>query len=174
MTTGFRISELRFGCWNIHGLFKNFGGFKYSKLHDDYVQDIIMSNHIFGLVETHHTGKEASDLYVKGFHNYSVCREKNKKKASGGICVFVKNELRAGVCKVPYVGSELLCLKLKKDFFHLNNDIYLTVCYCAPSNSTVLRRLDIDIYEQLSDALSEFANKGDLILTPEQVADPIF
>jgi hypothetical protein len=47
----------------------------------------------------------------------------------------------------------------------LVNDIYLVFSYCAPSNSVVLQRAGMDVFDDLTKLLSECNNSGDLILT---------
>ena len=76
-------------------------------------------------METHHIASQATDLHINGYQNFSVCRKKNKNKASGGLVVYVRKEIRPGVSKIPRGGTESICLKLKKEFFGLTNDIFL-------------------------------------------------
>ena len=59
-------------------------------------------------------------------------------------------------------GSETLWIKLDCDFFNLRKDIYCCFVYAAPGNSPYLRRLDIDIFENLSSETSEFEGQGSL------------
>ena len=100
------VAELKVACWNIRGIFKRIHGFKYSKLNDQNVLDVLTANHIFGLVESHHTASQIADLHVAGFKNFNVCRPKTKNKASGGISVYIREELRPGISKIPRPGAE--------------------------------------------------------------------
>ena len=72
MRTHFQISEVRIGCWNIHGIYHRIGGFQYNKLNSQYVRNIIEKRHIFCLMETHHIASQAADLHLDGFHNFSI------------------------------------------------------------------------------------------------------
>ena len=79
--------------------------------------------------------------------------------------MYIRDDISQGVQKVPRGGSENICLKLRKDFFSLRNDIYLVFSYCAPSNSEVIRRAGLDVYDDLTSLLSECNTKGDLLVT---------
>ena len=61
-------------------------------------------------------------------------------------------------------GTEFICLKLKKEFFQLVNDIFIIYSYCAPSTSAVLQRAGIDIFDDLGNLLSDYINQGDIIV----------
>ena len=162
------ISELKVGCWNLNGIFRRINGFRYNKLDNEYCSRLLQSHHIFGITESHHLSTEIHELHQSGYTCYNACRPKSMKKGnkvSGGLAVFIRDDIRQGVQKVPRGGSENICLKLRKDFFSLRNDIYLVFSYCAPSNSEVIRRAGIDVYDDLTSLLSECNTKGDLLVT---------
>ena len=100
------LDELSVGFWNIHGLFKNIGGFKYNKLKDPYVDSLVRSTHIFGLAETHHLASDIDSLYLQDYVCFNNCAKKYYKtgRPSGGLSVHVKKHLRSGVLKVPTSG----------------------------------------------------------------------
>ena len=50
----FSMSNLSIMSYNIHGLFSNVNGFRYSKLESPYFLDVIKDVLLFGLIETHH------------------------------------------------------------------------------------------------------------------------
>ena len=162
------LSELHIGCWNINGIFKRINGFRYNKLHDNYILGLLQNHHIFGFIESHHMSSEIHELNVNGFICFNACRPKKMQKGSkvsGGLSVYVRDYLRPGVQKIPRAGSESICLKLKKDFFSLKNDIFLVFSYCGPSNSQVLQRAGMDVYDDLNNLLAQCADSGDIILT---------
>ena len=116
-------------------------------------------NQIFGLIETHHLSTEDAFLHINGYKCFNVCRPK-VKKSSGGLAVYVDNNMRAGVSKMPSSGTESIILKLKKEFFGLDTDIYVCFAYCVPYNSPVLgwNYLTSDIFEDLELKLSQFSS----------------
>ena len=162
------ISELKVGSWNINGVFKRLNGFRYNKLQNEYCVRLLQSHHIFGIIETHHLANEIHELHVSGYNCFNTCRPKSMQissKVSGGLAVYVRDDIRRGVQKLSKGGSENICLKLNKEFFSTINDIYLVFSYCGPSNSQVIRRARLDVYDDLSQLLSEWANMGDLLVT---------
>ena len=72
---------------------------------------------LFGLVESHHTADNISQLAIVNFKCFQVCRKKlSKGRKSGGICVYVHESISRGVKKIPTSGSESIMIKLDKDF----------------------------------------------------------
>ena len=56
--------------------------------------------------------------------------------------------------------------QVKKEFFNLQNDIYLCFAYCVPASSKVLQRdfMPDDVYDSLDGQLAEYSAPGELIL----------
>ena len=132
----FHLSEININCWNIRGIWKRLNSFRYNKLNDPYVQQIVRKHKLFGLIETHHLSTEDAFLHIDGYKCFNICRPKGKK-ALGGLAVYVDNSIRAGVTKMPISGTESIILKLKKEFFGLDADIFVCFAYCVPYNSPV-------------------------------------
>ena len=123
------LSQINLQAWNIKGIFQRINSFRYNKLNDIYVRDLLLKNKVFGLLETHHTSKEIGDLdCFPEYKVFNLCRPQTKNKhfkASRGIAVYIHESLRPGILKVPYPGTESLWLKFKTEFFGL-----LVVRYC--------------------------------------------
>ena len=163
----YKLSEIGIISYNIHGIFYNLNNFRYNKLGHPYVQHLFDKYMIIGLIESHHESKDISDIHVKSFICHSKCRPKNKKKGnkpSGGLAVYVHNSVKPGVTFLSRPGSETIWIKLYCDFVNLNKDLYCCFVYAAPGNSPYLKRLDIDIFENLASETSEFAGQGSLCL----------
>ena len=109
-------------------------------------------------------------MHIPDYKCFSICRPKDKNvrrhKASGGLAAYVHTSIRPGVVKVPLPGTEILTLKLKKDFFGLDNDTLLVYAYCVPASSEVLNHeyMPEDIFENLEARIAEFNEAGDVIL----------
>ena len=164
-------SEIKIGSWNINGIWQRINSFRYNKLQNPDVLNLTTSKQIFGLIESHHKANEVANLHITGYKCYSLCRPKDKNvkkyKPSGGLAVYVHETLKAGISKVPMGGTEVIILKLKKEFFGTMTDLYLCFAYCVPSNSSVLANnscMPHDVYEDLQDKLSQCSNDGQLIL----------
>ena len=162
-----KLSEIGICSFNVHGIFQNINNFRYNKLAYPYLQNLFEKYKIVGLLETHHEQKDIDLLYFDGFHCHSKCRPKSKKKGnkpSGGLAVYIHKSIKPGVKFLSRPGSETIWIKLDCDFFSLKSDIYCSFVYAAPSNSPYLRRLEIDIFENLATETSEFAGQGSLCL----------
>ena len=55
-------------------------------------------------------------------------------------------------------------LKFDKNYFHINEDMYVAVAYIAPENSPVHNLYDIDIFKVIQDDISFFQNRGRVFL----------
>ena len=157
-------SEISIQCWNIFGIFRNINGFTYSKLQDpDFVKHT-SKHQIFGLVETHHTAEDIDQLQILGYKCFQACRKKQKfGRKHGGLAVYIHDSLTAGVQKVSTQGSETIVLKLKKDFFGLNNDTFVLFSYCVPANSSYAIRTQFDPYADLEQKISNIGTGSNLI-----------
>ena len=115
----------------------------------------------------HHESKYIGSIHVENFICHSKCRAKSNKKGnkpSGGLAVYIHNSIKPGVTFLSRPGSETIWIKLDCDFFNLNRDLYCCFVYAAPRNSPYLRRLNIDIFENLVTETSEFVGQGSLCL----------
>ena len=130
--------ELQIQCWNIFGAFYNIDGHRYSKLHNDL--DFIEHTSkylLFGLLETHHTSQDISQMHIRVYRCFQVCRKKLLRgPKSGGICVYVHDSISRGVSKVNTAGSESIIVKLEKELFSFERDVILSFTYCVPSGSS--------------------------------------
>ena len=157
--------EITIQCWNVFGIFSKINGFSYSKLQNPEFLGIILKNHIFGLVETHHIAEDADKLHILGYKCYQVCRKKKKfGRKHGGLAVYVKNNILGGVSRISTNGSESIILKLNKDFFKLDKDTILTFTYCVPANSSYALRTNFDPYSDLEEKLAAFVGSFDQII----------
>ena len=157
--------ELQIQCWNVHGIFYNLGGNRYSKLsNDDEFVRHTSKYLIFGLVETHHTADDVSQLQMVGYKCYQVCRKKLVRgRKSGGICVFVHDSIARGVKRVNTPGSESMFIKLSKEYFSFDRDILVSFCYCVPAGSSYQTRTQYDPYEDFEQKLSNVSNDCDIV-----------
>ena len=79
---------------------------------------------LFCLTETHCSDSDCPS--VQGFKLFMNNRIKHPKawRPSGGIAVYIRKSIAKGVKIVNSSCSELTCIKLCKDFFHLTDDMY--------------------------------------------------
>ena len=166
----FFLSELGLGCWNIQGIWKRINSFRYNKLNDPCVLESLVRQKIFGLVETHHKSNEEPNLHIDGYKCFSTCRPKRKNvkhhKVSGCLAVYVHQSIRSGVSRLSLSGTENIFIKLKKEFFGLEKDVFVCFAYCVPYSSQVLNEsfMPEDIFEDLEKKLAELVGKGSIVL----------
>ena len=99
---------LKCAAWNIHGLFQRLGSYRSCKLDDDYFVHELSKYDIFGLIETHASSEDA--IYLEGYHSQSKFRVRpdKGKRNSGGVSVFVRENLTSGVEWLQHVCKEYL------------------------------------------------------------------
>ena len=164
------ISEIGIAAWNLNGFQQTINSFKYNKLHNQQVLDILTVNKIFCLIETHHRAEDVGALHIEHFKCHSVCRPKSRNvkryKPSGGLAVYIHTSIQPEVRIMSEPGTESIIIKLKKEYFSQNNDIYVCFAYCVPSNSNVLHRefMPDDIWDDLQAKLAKYDAQGDIIL----------
>ena len=97
-----------------------------------------------------------------GFEGFALHREKQSKRSrrnSGGLIVYVKTALSNGVTLLKQGPSELVWLKISKDYFGIPNDIMLCLCYVVPSNATGQRLVEYDIFDQIVLDMSDLSER---------------
>lgn len=115
-------------------------------------------------METHCTQEES--LVINGFNSVHLSRAKSKKsnKISGGISVFVKSNLKAGVKFLEHKTNDYIWLKLCNTFFSTTEDIYLCFIYNPLSNSSYTQSLDEEIFDLLETDIEKYSKSGSVIL----------
>ena len=85
----FQKSELAINCWNIYGLFNNRDGHRYNKLDLPELVEHVSQFKLFGLVESHHTADDTSQLAIVNFKCFQVCRKKlsREEKVVEYVCM---------------------------------------------------------------------------------------
>ena len=154
------MSSIRISSWNVQGLVTR----THNKLQCHSFVDSLKQHDIVGLVETHM--KPDDSITIEGYSSYSKCRLKNKRavKYTGGIAVVFKQKLRNGVKIIDMKDSEFLWVKLCKEFFKYDQDIYIGIIYINPINSTFESSKNFDSYECLEKEITKFSALGNVIL----------
>ena len=92
-------------------------------------------------------------------------RKKRAKRDSGGLCIFIKNEISKFFELVEWDNEDCLILKVKSACTNIDKDLYLFFCYMRPSTSTRnSMHDDLDIFDLLFNKISEFRNDNEIIL----------
>ena len=96
-----------------------------------------------------------SDIELDGYsHPIHSFRRFQNKRASGGLIIYIKDNIRKGVKLIKNEVDCLIWLKFDKCFFQFSEDIYLCVAYIPPENSVFHNMFDGDIFRLLEDDIS--------------------
>jgi hypothetical protein len=154
--------SLNISFWNIHGFKSRITG---NKLIDpDFLSEVQKSD-IIGLGETHVHDEIVDSLNIPGF---VLVKYKNRKKqlkankTSGGIAIFVKENLQMKVQPVCTENQDIVWLKINKENAKLANDIYIGTLYLSPHKGKITESEKI---KNLAEDIIYFKGKGgDIIL----------
>ena len=103
--------RLQLGHWNLNGLMSKQLGLK---LENEDVLKVISSCHIFGITETHLLPSNGKQLVgYKDFHSFRK-RGKRKNYNSGGLSVYIKDEILDGVSVKHGETPDFIWVELKK------------------------------------------------------------
>ena len=84
----------------------------------------------------------------------------------GGLGIFIKSNIRPAIKILENTHKDFQWLKLDKNFFNFNKDIFLCLAYIyiIPSNSSYKQQGDEDILEIIEkDITNEYKDKGVVI-----------
>jgi exonuclease III len=138
-------------CWNVHGIKTR----TRNKLDDALFINEINQHQIIGLVETHST--DTNDIHCEKYYTVQVNRPRSGKKEHGGIAILVHNSIKKGV-KFHYSESpDLVWVQLQKQYFHLEDDIFLAIVYIPPTNSTYSKKQNMDPFELLEKDITKYS-----------------
>ena len=106
-----------------------------------------------------------SVLNLDGYECVTKCRRRRKraKRDSGGMCVFVKKEIWAGVTEIDWDFEDGLLFLLKSTFFSFQEDLYLMCPYVRPSTSS-RNVIGPDVFDSICDKLAEIHISGQIVL----------
>ena len=155
------IQGLKIGYWNIHGIQSTD---KSLKTGDKKVQQLILSHDIFAVSEVHcgeNTIPEISD-----YGCFKLCHGLNTKvnRHFGGIVVYYKRELRNGIKFLENNFADFVWIKLCKEFFGLENDMFVCMAYIPPDNSTYYKARNIDSIEILEKEILNKSALGEIVI----------
>ena len=135
------------------------------KLDEPHFIDLISSHDISFLCETWR--RDDSKICLPGFWDFSQVRVKRKKagRYSGGITIFVKENLRPGLKILNSKSEGFIWVKLERKFFNTPKDIFICATYIPPKYSIMHNSsLDIDYFTVLSNDLMKYIDQGNVLL----------
>ena len=142
------ILSLKVGHQNIQG------GGKVKLCHDDLIKKV-KDHHIFGTQETK-LGKNTAAPDIEGYTKFRSDKIKKGAKESGGSVIYIKRGIARGVrllSKRSDDSGDVIWLRLRKEFFGLDDDMILSYCYIRPNANT-------EAYEIFRNEIENFSRKG--------------
>ena len=121
--------HVRIGFWNLNGFNSSILG---NKLKTDDFLGVINKHDIFALVETHATYE--SEMNISKFKHFIKCRNQSGNRSSGGLSVYINQNVAKGVSYIPSENKNIIWCKLDKTYFNFQKDIYLGTVYLSPPN----------------------------------------
>ena len=146
-TRSYHENDLKFIVWNIDGFV--------SKLdNNDFKRDCLKYD-IICFVETWTTNTNNDDAinFLPGFKLYHSPGKKPRiGRTSGGVMIYIKNEIIHGVRKLSVPQEECIFLVFDSNFFGFDKDIIFGGIYIPPVTSTrhtALSKTTIDTLEEV-------------------------
>ncbi len=158
ITQGTSLSHLSVATWNIQGLI----GTTFNKLKDSSFIAEVRKHHIIGLTETH--GLPEDNITLSGYQAFHICRQKSGQKRHGGIAFLVKKEIKQGVKFLSSETRDIAWAILSKDFFGIEQDLYIGLVYFSPVNSSYAKKLEYNPFDQLLADIEKYSDSGRVII----------
>ena len=127
--------------------------------------DILTKHDIIFLSES--WTNDRSNIELNGYvsHNfYRKFQHKNARRNSGGIVLLYKKSLEPGIKIVRNNHDTLIWIKLDKQFFKFDEDLYLCGVYMWGENSPISQITGIDLFQTLQDDIFYFEKLGTVII----------
>ena len=154
------INCISIAGWNINGI--------NSKIDDPNFISLIENHDVFFTYETF-AKKGEEHFVIEGFTSTNLAQSgqhKNATRNSGGISVFIKNELTDHIIPVKTTAEHFIWLKIKKALTGLQSDIFCCGAYIQPHDSPIYTRLpDLDLFSLLGEDINFYKNQGFIMFT---------
>ena len=141
---------------NILGLI----GKRYNKLQSDEIINLFKSNDILMFTET--WLNDSIDCEVNNFRHYFLNRTNRAQGArrdSGGIIIYVSERIAIFCTFEKFSSDNVIWLKFDSGLFSLDSDLFLCLCYNAPSNSARVGLDEVNVYNLIMQDMIYIENK---------------
>ena len=106
-------------------------------------------------------GDPSQNFEVKDFSHFELHRTERKQSCtrnSGGIIIYVRNNLISEETLFAKRDDTHIWLRLKHKLFNFNNDLFLLLCYIPPSSSSRQSLIEKNIYDSIMQDVLEIQN----------------
>ena len=152
------VNNVSFLSWNIHGNLK-------LKLDDPNFVSLLLQHDLILLSECWFSKK--CNFNLNGYTCFMKARTRKRKakRDSGGLCVFIKNNLLQFFTFVDWPNEDGLLFKIDKLFTSIDRDIFIIFTYLRPSDSSRNDLLnDKDSFDLLVDKVQELRVDNEIII----------
>ncbi|MCU7800554.1 MAG: reverse transcriptase family protein [gamma proteobacterium symbiont of Lucinoma myriamae] len=125
---------------------------------DKLDSDIIILN------ETHACSNDV--LNLNGYFCISNCRSEQPSRLRGGVAIFIKTKFRCGIKIVDKTHTDMIWIRISKEFFRLEQDLYICGIYISPSSSSYMQRTEVDrsIFDKLETDIIKYSCNGNVMI----------
>lgn len=147
--------HLRCASLNVQGLFTK----RTNKLKSQCLNDILINNDIVMFTET--WTDQFSELHVEGFEYFVLHRtlvKTTSKRNSGGIIIYVKNELVCDDTLFFTCQDDIIWVKIAASKLNIDKDVMVGLCYVLPDDSSRQSVVENCIFDRLIDSVINVEN----------------
>ena len=155
-------TDLNFVMVNVQGLSGKCG----NKLETDELREVFKNNDVVLFTET--WGNDYTKFDVRDFTHVALNRTEikaNNKRASGGIVIYIKDSFIKYGKDIELVAKrfddDIIWLHLSTEYFYINNDYHLCLCYNVPAGSTREVMVDTNIFDRLTEHIVKLKSISD-------------
>ena len=108
-----------------------------------------------------------SDIKLNGYESSNFYRRFQNRRAnrcSGGIVLYLKDSISDGTKVVKNHANSIIWLKLDKNYFKIESDVYIAGVYIWCENSPAYDIVDVDFFSLLQNDINDYRLKGRVIL----------
>ena len=130
----------------------------------DFV-NILSKNDIIFLYETWTSAE--FDINFSGYISHTFYRtfqNRNAKRCSGGVALYYKESLQDGIQIVKNQLNTMIWVKFDRNFFNLDDDVYISGTYIWCEDSPAYNIVDVDLFELLENDVDYFSNFGTVFI----------
>ena len=156
---------LEVGVWNIHGLFSKVNQTKYCKFDEPEFQNALKYLDILCIQESHCKGSDTDNLHINGFKILNFSRQVSaNNRCFGGLLLMHRESFSGRIKIVNRERPDKLWIKIDKQFFGLESDIFICFLYLSPHSSPYFKSLTYDMFTEVENECSYCKTLGKILI----------
>ena len=100
--------------------------------------------------------------FSKPIHSFRRFKNRRAKRASGGVIIYIKDEIRKGIKLIKKNIDSIIWIKLDKQFFCTQNDRFIAAAYIPPENSPIHDIYNVDLFQQLEADINQYSQFAEI------------